>query len=119
MGGGDGGGEAGRGSDGGGGGNGGGGGGAGAGGGGIGGGGRVWTADETAAEALREVLRLIEDGSIEPPGEANSGGELVQQYLEYVNWARDAESGLRWGFPGEAYPQPEAYRDPRFEDVED
>ena len=83
------------------------------------GGGRVWTADETAAEALSEVLRLIEDGSVEPPAEANTNAELVQQYLEYVNWARDAENGLRWGFPGDAYPQPEAYRDARFDDVEE
>ena len=63
---------------------------------------RVWVADELACQSLREVLELIDDGQLTPPPEANEKLELTQQYLEYVNWARDAETGLRWGFPGES-----------------
>lgn len=61
---------------------------------------RVWLADELARAGLEEVLSLIEDGRLTPPPEANPAAELGQMYLEYVNWARDAETGMRWGFPG-------------------
>ena len=63
---------------------------------------RVWVADALARESMLEVLDLIEDGRLRPPAEANLAAEVGQQYLEYVNWARDAETGLRWGFPGDS-----------------
>ena len=44
---------------------------------------------------LREILELIEAGKIEPPGEAIAAKELSEQYIEYVTWARDVDSGLR------------------------
>ena len=49
-----------------------------------------------------EVLALIESGKVAPPEEANGAAELTQQYLEYIQWVRDAETGLRLGFPGES-----------------
>ena len=55
----------------------------------------IWKADELAASALREILELIEAGKIEPPGEAIAAKELSEQYIEYVTWARDVDSGLR------------------------
>lgn len=67
----------------------------------------VWSADAVAAEALQEVLGLIEDGKVAPPAEANGASELTQCYLEYINWARDSETGGRFGFPGESmWPPP-------------
>lgn len=62
----------------------------------------VWVADELACASMREMLALIEGGQLEPPPVANEGLELTQQYFEFVNWARDAETGGRWGFPGES-----------------
>ena len=60
----------------------------------------VWLADAAAAAAIAEVLTLIEEGNIEPPPEANLVRETWDQYMEFVSWARDTESGLRYGFPG-------------------
>ena len=62
----------------------------------------IWAADDLAAEAMVEVLALIESGKVAPPEEANGAAELTQQYLEYIQWVRDAETGLRLGFPGES-----------------
>lgn len=62
--------------------------------------GRVWTAGALAAEALTEVLELIEDGAVAPPAEANLMAETAAQFLEFLTWARDTETGGRYGFPG-------------------
>jgi NADPH:quinone reductase-like Zn-dependent oxidoreductase len=62
----------------------------------------IWRADELAAEALREVLQYIEDGKVAPPPAANLALETIEIYNEYINWARDSESGLRYGFPGDS-----------------
>ena len=62
----------------------------------------IWAADELAAEAMVEVLSLIENGSVAPPPETNRATELTKQYMEYIQWARDAETGLRLGFPGQS-----------------
>ena len=75
---------------------------------------RVWEADETAAEALREVLAFIEAGTVVPPAEANGAAELMECYLEHVTWARDAETGLRFGFPGKSM-WPSAPQAPRWD----
>ena len=61
----------------------------------------VWSADSLAAEALQEVLAMIDAGKVAPPAEANGALELTQCYQEYINWARDSETGRRFGFPGE------------------
>ena len=62
--------------------------------------GRVWTAGALAAEALAEVLELIEVGAVAPPDEANLAVETASQFLEFLTWARDTETGGRYGFPG-------------------
>ena len=61
------------------------------------------SADDLAAEAMVEVLALIESGKVAPPEEvlANGAAELTQQYLEYIQWVRDAETGFGSAFRGE------------------
>ena len=65
----------------------------------------VWAADDAAAAALRDVLELADAGALTLPGEGWGTGpaaalELAEQYGEFLNWARDADTGLRCGFPG-------------------
>lgn len=51
---------------------------------------------------LAALLKSVDDGRIAPP-QLPLGGvaqEMAYQYAEYLKWARDANSGLRFGFPG-------------------
>ena len=48
------------------------------------------------------MLELIESGAVEAPARANGEAELAAQYFEYISWARDTETGLRFGFPGDS-----------------
>lgn len=62
---------------------------------------RVWRADDRAAEALSEAMALLESGKLTPPAEASAASETGMQYLEFLRWPRDSETGRRFGFPGE------------------
>ena len=62
----------------------------------------IWRPDANAARALSEVLELVEEGRVVPPPEANAALETLEQFGEFVSWARDTESGRRYGFPGES-----------------
>ena len=62
----------------------------------------IWRPDDVAGRALEEVIALIEQGELQPPPEANVALEMTEQFREFVSWARDTESGLRYGFPGES-----------------
>lgn len=62
----------------------------------------VWVSDAAAGDALREILSLIDQGRLEPLEEANEYAEVGELYMEWLTWARDTETGLRCGFPGES-----------------
>ena len=62
---------------------------------------RVWRADDRVAEALSEAMALLESGKLTPPAEASAASETGMQYLEFLRWPRDSETGRRFGFPGE------------------
>ena len=51
---------------------------------------------------VEALLRRVDAGAVVPPPLPLGGltQELSAQYAEYLGWARDGDSGLRFGFPG-------------------
>ena len=55
---------------------------------------------QESSRALAALLVLVEEGSIAPPPAADPRSELADEYSEALGWVRDADTGIRLGFPG-------------------
>ena len=60
----------------------------------------VWAADAAAGDALKAMLSLVDEGALSAPALVDESAELADEYSEAMGWARDQDTGLRFGFPG-------------------